>query len=431
MKKGLLKLGSVILLSSFMSMNLDAAEFYIPLRNTYYQRSQHTYSYKGTDGKVKNNYAPAIYTLLSDKEDVDRDDRWDFREYGYKVPWVNNDEDYHLAYCADLLIDIMEQEPYQRININSSSQISSEIKSKIIGILKNSYPYISSEEMLNNLVRDGVLVYKEINDTESDGQTKSILTSPKNESPTTSVTTDELVSAIQLAIMHYTNPDSIVDDYYKTSQLQTKTVLSYAGLWENVYKTGTYTEVENNINDIINYLFTLEDKSPEDLEINDIYVNKEADGYTLYVKLNRLVEEKSNIDLYVYEDNNLVKENKLSNINLSSDGYYVLPKLDIENENNVNVSIKGNDYITNGVYVYEATNGIEATQTLVGLDSGNNGVDLMANKVKINHPKLEENIEENPKTGLSNMTYYFGIGIILCASIVIIMLKKKNILNKI
>lgn len=207
--------------------------------------------------------------------------------------------------------------------------------------------------MTDILLDAEVLEYKEINGNK-------VLTAKGNPYVSRNIYLDELVSATQMAIYHFTNSGIIEKRYYSTTVLSTKTVLRQAGLWDNLYKTrGFYEETEYNINAVYDYLIQL--TAPLRMETLVHYVRVEDN--VLYVRLNREVDERSNLKIEVYHRGSLVKEFVVDNsLEYSMD----MGDFSIED---IVVKTVGVEFVLRDIYVFEGVNGKDTTQTLIGISS--------------------------------------------------------------
>ena len=338
--------------------------FWLPKYNGYYQSSEHRYSYVDDNQELHAEISPSIYTLLLD-ENKAQEGEWNFSNY-YNVPWTAQELNYLLVYYADINTNIVPGEKYQRISLNDYDKLSDEAKLSLVGIIKNSYPFISFDEMIKKLVSAGVLVQKTVN-------LKTVYTAKENENLETdikSITSDELVSAIQTAIYYYTNPDNIKDIYEKTINVTTDSVLLQNSLWQNEYESGTYDEVKNNIMAVYNYLITLKDNisTPEiskiDLEEND------KKSFTLHIKLNDVVSEKDDLKILVYEDLLKRGELNLKDAKISNDGYYEIKVNTQYDEKKIRVKLSGNTYSDSNVDIYN-----NGASNLIGLSAGSRPLD--------------------------------------------------------
>ncbi|MBE6140054.1 MAG: hypothetical protein E7172_00720 [Firmicutes bacterium] len=400
---------------------LEEKNFYLPERNTYYQRSQHTYSFLDQNNELNTAYAPSIYTLLSDLEEAKVEDTWTFTDK-YTIPWNVKNNDYFIVYCADIDAPVEEQLAYRQINLQDSTYINEDIKANLAGILKNSYPYISKQEMINRLIEAKVL-------ENYDNGYDTVLTTVGNEFATNDITIDELVSATQMAINHYTNPNSIQKIYDETYRLSAKMILREHNLWTNEYSAGFYDEVNYNINAIFNYLITLKSELPSKMQITKTTLNSIENN--LYIHLNKDITNNDNLEFSIIENNNIVNTYNLKKLNQRNDGAYIVPLSGANDILNVDVDLKGTQFVENYVFVYEAIEG--ETQTMIGVSTGPLKVNSLYTESiedEVASSKIEQPIEEipeNPPTGVKLLIIPLIISII--ASLTFI--KKKNKIEKI
>ena len=404
------KLKTVILtiIVALISLNnikaLENEKYYLPQRNTYYTRSQHTYSYYENEENHDDQYVPAIYTLVKDLDEAKTRNFWNFSDK-YSVPWNINDNTYNIAYCADLLQKIIEEEPYKKIPISNSTYVNSNIKNNLVGIIKNSYPYITIEEMQSNLLNSGILEYKEINN-------EKIITTKNNDKATRNITTDEIISAIQMAIYHFTNPNIVEKKYFSTNVLTARTVLRLNGNWKNTYlESGFYDEVDYNINTIYNYLITLKEEPRKETKI----INVETDNNNLYIQTNNKISKESELKLEIYNDENILNSIPLKNLESSEKGY-ILNKSNLQKNEKVKLKLTGKEFIEKEVFIYEGENGKQSTQTLIGSSS---------DYINLNTETPFNEISINPSTGIVNFKTIGIISLLLCITILIIISKKK------
>lgn len=89
---------------------LESDRYYLPSHNTYYTRSQHTYSYT-YEGTSHRGYIPANYTLIKDLDETYDQNDWSFTDK-YPVLWTSTETSYNVSYCADVLVTINPGTPY-------------------------------------------------------------------------------------------------------------------------------------------------------------------------------------------------------------------------------------------------------------------------------------------------------------------------------
>lgn len=363
MKKVLLMLSIFILGMPVVLADETAEEqfYYATARNTYYQRSQHTYAFTGDDGVYHDSYAPSLYVLIDDYELSGNQTDWEFVSK-YTIPWNVKNNEYYVAYCADISAIAHLQVPYRRVAVEDSTYLDTETKKRLIAILKNSYPYISFEEMKSQLLEEGVLEYL----VGINGET--VLTTAGNTLASRDITVDELVSATQMAINYYTNPGSIEKYYHKTFVLSSRSVLREHNLWTNEYPEGLYNAVGNNITNVTEYLITLSEDIPEKQHITSVTANNNKGE--VYVYLNHELSKQDDFTIILKDNGEKVGNYNLDKVQTREDGAFVLTNVASKDLSKITIELNGSEYVENRLFVYEAANGEETSQTMVGLSTG-------------------------------------------------------------
>ncbi len=382
--------------------------YYIPMKNTHYYRSQHAYGFKqmipmwteedpnGQQEIELEAYIPAIYTVLSDIKDVEKDETWNFHEK-YTVPWTPLDDSYYVGYCAELFVDIRETEPYHKVDLKSSKLLKDEIKPSLLGIMYHSYPFITEKEMKDFLTEAGVLVKK-----------GNFLTVKANENPTRDINLDELVAATTHAILNFSNPGQVTKMYTQTFELASRTVMRAAGLWDNTVEEGKHDEVEKNIKGVYDYLITLKG---EDADLNHTLKIKKAsieNNNDLVFELTDLHIIKEDVKLAIYQDDKVIKEMNLNEVKKDGNTYTVPLGVEV-GETKISFTIKGS-VTQQGGYVFEAVNRDEtrdtvATQTLVTLGGYQVAVDDKYEFQKCIPPNIIKEVDKKLVSYGETVTY--------------------------
>ncbi len=394
----------------FMTVKAEEDEYYVPSLNNagYYKVGQHTYSKYVTkeEQQVLDNFTPRLYVVTKDVENLKYSN---FKE-SHQVPWDSTMSDYFVVLCADMGPDIYSQIAYRKVSLSDTTFIADNIKDNITAILRHSWPYISRETMINELLANNVLVEKEV-----DG--KKYITSPKNETPVASVTDDELLDAISMAIYHFTDPGKVIDVYYNTIQLSANTVLK-----QNGYKTDDITEkkkfdyVQNDIEAIYNYLITLKETN-DPIAIKDVTYEKEESDFAFYVKTNRKATANDKLNVTVSQKGEELAKFDLSSLPINSNGDYVVKLHDIKSYNyNLTVNISGEEQVVE-VYAFESTQGKDKSQTMVGGNLVKRNIDSSKNIVVT--------YVENPNT-IGSISFVIIATFIIVSGIVLIVKRPKK-----
>lgn len=388
--------------------------FYVSEMNTYYQRSQHTYSFVGDDGVYHSSYAPSIYVLLDNKEEAANKEDWTFTDK-YTIPWNTENNEYYIVYCADISRAATEQAEYRRVSVEDSTYLDKQTKERLIGILKNSYPYISVDEMKNRLLEKGILEEIEI------GEGQKILAAKGNTKASRDITVDELVTATQMAINYYTDPGTIEKAYFKTFSLSGKSVLRSNNLWTNEYPTGVYTAVDNNITAVMRYLLTLSDSIPEEQKITKVSASNSKNE--VYVYLNHDLSKQDNFNIIITEDEKELGTYNLSEMKTREDGSFILTDVKSADLSKISVELNGTEYVEDRLFVYEAVEGELASQTMVGISTGRIAL-LNVYKEPVTLEKTFIEKIENPETADIAILAFIVIAI---AGIILLVVNIKKI----
>ena len=146
---------------------------------TYYQRSIHRSLDKSPAfGEKGGNILPAVY-LLYEGESTDNPTK---------------------VYCCDAATSVLPDEAdkiqYRRLTLENAGYYSADNAKKIRAIAKNSYPFVTKDEMV-----------------------KKLKESLKNTDEINNITEDELLTAVQNAIWHFANEkDNVIEKYYSMTK---------------------------------------------------------------------------------------------------------------------------------------------------------------------------------------------------------------------
>lgn len=355
----------MLLVSVSFICPVQALEVYSSLYNSYYQRGQHTYSWH--EGyRSHSNTAPAAYILYKDQSDAENEEEWVFTDKYPLVYDAQKDNNYYIALCADLITLFRKDRTYNVVSLDDSTFIKEDVKKYLAGVIKNTYPFITVDDMTQRMLNAGYLVEY----TTEDGQ--KYYTAKENadeQSVTRSIHMDELLAAAQAAVYYYTDPGKVDDYYYRTVG---KLSSSYSVvITEHAYEDDdNYDEVQNNIDAAYNYLISLSSKYIETAKIENVVANHNNE---LFILTND-IKDISSLSFVVRENDEVIAEKKLSDLQKNSDNYYVLPLDNVQDISKVKVSVSGNVYIENEVLVFEANDGYYDSQTLIGLGTSEVGV---------------------------------------------------------
>lgn len=312
-----------------------------------YEMSGHMVS--GDGGK--SNSIPQTLLIV----DADKDYTWSpdgvysFAESNYEV-----------LYCCDYETGYVGGIHYKRMNLEDSDYYDEESAAHIRAIVTNSYPYVSLEQMKENLKNEGF--------EDADKLSRA-----------------EVIAAVQVAIWAYANGTTELE-YSQTFDVakntQWGTVLhDYSNEmfnWWEVGKRKFYAdeEVGDRINRLIDHLKNLSEMyiDKNEIVITDVQVVnsapvQEKDGFykiAMEVALNN--SGSSTLDeiyLSAYVDGVEVKTQK---VELGKEVYNLT--VEAENGKEIRVEVYGNQILPAGVYFYQPEGGRDISQCLVGVAKG-------------------------------------------------------------
>ena len=267
---------------------------------------------------------------------------------------------YETLYCCDVETGYNDGIYYKRINLEDSSYYDEEDAAHIRSIITNSYPYVSIEEMKENLYQEGFEYAYDLNRA-------------------------EIITAVQAAIWAYANEGSnylYSRTFDVTTNPQWGTVAhDYTNQLDVWWETGTRkfsTDkiVEERINKLIDHLkqqtAVYADKNQiiiSKLEVVDtIPVQGKDDFYNVVtqVKINNSgSSENDNLHLTVFRNGEVSVEKP---IELGVEVYDLC--IEAKNGDVIEVVVSGEQILPKGVYFYEPEGGRDVSQCLVGVAKG-------------------------------------------------------------
>ncbi len=376
-------------------------------RHSAYEMSPHMMKLEG----VTNPESPSLWILA----DASKDYTWE-----PSGPYSYGDSNYDILYCCDVETAIKDAKYYKRVNLEDSNYYDDEAAARIRGILTNSYPYVTVDEMKEALAANGFEYADELTRADIIAAVQSAVWTCAN-----GKYNEERVSEIQyLQTINVTlNTQwggALHDITNETKEAWTNT--------ENPFPTKSRTpavdeKVGERINSLIEYLVAQEAVSAEQEEIivsgikiiesaplpsNDAS-KKDVYSVTLQVELNNSGSGKSdNINLAVYIDDELVRTNPIS-FGTEEYTFNVEAKLG----QTIKAIVSGTQIVPKGIYFYEPEGGRDVSQSLVGVGEGETDVYaeasvVMQERILQFHKKTEVNNVQYPLKGIEFEIYYVG-----------------------
>jgi len=325
-----------------------------------YEMSSHMVTNNGKDADI-----PQTLMIV----EADKADQWT-PNGKYSFGTKNN---YEVLYCCDAIIGYKHGVYYKRNNLENSDYYSETEAAHIRGIVTNSYPYVSLEQMKKNLVAENFEGAEEL-------------------------TRAEIITAVQTAIWAYSNTD--VNEFRYMQSFNTR-VNSKWGLpvhdfvselepingenWISNLGEGQITtnaEVGDRINRLIDHLKNQTAIYPEknQIIISDVAIvgSKPVEGedgnYTVDLKVllnNSGSSENDNIFLTVFVGDNQVESSKIK-LELGKEEYNVTVSAKAGQQ--IKAVVSGKQILPQGVYFYDPQGGREVSQSLVGVAGGETDV---------------------------------------------------------
>lgn len=279
--------------------------------------------------------------------------------------------EYDVLYCCEADKPVKNKTFYKKMNIEDADYFNEDQAAMIRAIVKNSYPYISLEQMKSNLASAG---YPNVD----------------------KLTRGDIITAVQFAIWRYSNATykhaDGIDKYGET----TNNNLSYARPyhdysnelwhWWPSAKNATYynAEEEVKINALVDYLCTRtpiyatdENRVVTDIDVIASNATQKADGtydIALTLELNGKIESGDNV---VIKAKNGSEE--LSAINAVAGQNQYTMNLNVEDLSDINIVASGTQDLGLDAYLYMPREGKEVSQVLVGMSNGETNIKATTN----------------------------------------------------
>lgn len=333
-------------------------------------------------------------------------------------PYSYGESNYEALYCCDIDTSIVNNAYYKRVNLEDSNYYDEEAAAHIRGILMNSYPYLSVEEMKQSLAEDGFKYADKL-------------------------TRAEMISAVQAAIWTFANgiyDDSTASTFKYFNTFNVTENCQWGGAlhditnetrkaWSNpevafpeVWRGAAVDDdVAERINSLIEYLVAKKAVNAKENEIiiSDIEIIESApirvegkeDVFSVDVQValnNSGSAAEDNIQLAVYVDDEPAESKEII---LGTEEYTF--NVEAEMGQTIKAVVSGTQYVPRGVYFYEPEGGRDASQCLVGVAEGETDVYAeasvtMQERILQFHKKTEIAGEQYALKGIEFEIYYVG-----------------------
>jgi len=286
--------------------------------------------------------------------------------------YVAGESNYIVAYCSDIETGMNWGTDYRQVNLEDSSFFGDEAAKYVRSIMMNSYPYITVDEMKADLKEAGF-----------------------EESFVDSLSRSDLISAVQMAIWHYTYHEVMDTDeaYFATISTKKNTGVYFTPyhdftneIWEwlPAKKQRTFdSAAEYRVNNLIWYLCNLEPVEADEgsVVISDVKVGRtdiieDSDGLydvNLHILLNEGCEEEDDVALkivsYSTGSDGSVSVTDSMSIQVEDEKEYGF-SIEARVGDTIKVYVEGTQYVEKGVYFFEAEGGPSVSQSLVSISDG-------------------------------------------------------------
>ena len=279
-------------------------------------------------------------------------------------PYSFADSNYEVLYCCDAYTGYNNGIYYKRMNLEDSGYYSAEEAAHIRAIITNSYPFISVEQMKQNLAAEGFEGAAELDRA-------------------------EIIAAVQGAVWYFSNGA----DYRYKHTFNVQKNSQWGGVMHD-YTAEMSAEIQalgkrkflvdeavgNRINGLMDYLKGLDAVYAEkneiivsEIEILDAVPVQEKSGvYTIVLRLvlnNSGTSSQDNITANIYVGDKLVSTEA---VKLGTNEYQV--SVEASAGDVIKTVISGTQIMPKGVYFYEPEGGRDVSQCLVGVAMGQTDV---------------------------------------------------------
>lgn len=288
--------------------------------------------------------------------------------------YVYGANNYEVAYCSDADTPLSYSSHYKRINLEDSGYYNEGSAEHIRSILMNAYPYLSLEEMKQNLKAGGL-----------------------SSDFVDSLTRSDIISAVQLSVWTYSNRDIVNRPnfgYFASVDITQNTGIYFTPIhdtnnecwdWLPKKRQRSYDpRAEYRVEALAYYLCNLEgtpltDESQmilSDVEVTRAALTAGADGtYRLgmdvYLNTGGAVDDDLTITVTTMNSAGTITAKTAQKVA----GRTEIPlTVKANNGDTIEVVVEGTQTLGKGVYFYEPEGGRESSQCLVGVAEGETNV---------------------------------------------------------
>ncbi len=301
--------------------------------------------------------------------------------------YIYGESNYIVTYCCDKETGLEYGTHYKQVNLEDSGYFDEAEAQSIRAIIENSYPFVTMDEMKENLKSSGM---------------DSAFVDNLNRA--------DLISAVQMAVWSYANINDAAADgleYFASIDIPRNTGLYFTPLhdytnemweWFPGKRTRTFdTNAQYRVNTLAEYLCSLEPVAPtldqiviSELEVVKTELINEENGLyhiTMYIALNGGGNEEDDLQIHATS----YSQNENGSISITEKTDCKAERIDdiytitthAKDGDMIEITVDGNQKLSKGAYFYEPEGGREKSQSLVGMSEGITAVSAAKNTLFI------------------------------------------------
>ena len=288
--------------------------------------------------------------------------------------YIYGESNYIITYCCDKETGLEYGTHYKQVNLEDSGYFDEAEAQRIRAIIENSYPFVTMDEMKENLKNSGM---------------DSVFVDSLNRA--------DLISAVQMAVWSYANINDAAADgleYFASIDIPRNTGIYFTPLhdytnemweWFPGKRTRSFdTRAQYRVNTLAEYLCKLEPVTPafDQIVISELEVVKtelidEDNGLyhiTMYIALNGGGNEEDNLKIHATS----YSQNEDGSISITEKSDCKAERIDdiytitthAKDGDMIEITVDGNQKLSKGAYFFDPEGGREKSQSLVGMSEG-------------------------------------------------------------
>ena len=288
--------------------------------------------------------------------------------------YIYGESNYIVTYCCDKETGLDYGTHYKQVNLEDSGYFDEAEAQSIRAIIENSYPFVTMDEMKENLKSSGM-----------------------DPDFVDSLNRADLISAVQMAVWSYANVNDAAADgleYFASIDVPRNTGIYFTPLhdytneiweWLPGKRTRSFdSRAQYRVNTLAEYLCNLEPVAPtsdqiviSELEVVKTELINEENGLyhiTMYIALNGGGNEEDDLAIHAAsysqnEDGSISITEKTDCKAERIDGIYTITT-HAKDGDMIEITVDGKQKLSKGAYFYDPEGGREKSQSLVGMSEG-------------------------------------------------------------